>query len=52
MSTAKRRPAPRRRRGTWQDYEFAKQEWAFRNPRATQQEYDAAMQAIAKKMGL
>jgi hypothetical protein len=52
MSLAKRKPAQRRQRGSWQDYEYAKQEWAHRNPRATCEQYDAAMRAIAQRMGL
>ncbi len=40
------------KRYTWQDYEYAKQEWVNRHPRATPQEYEAAMARIARRMGL
>lgn len=37
---------------TYADYEQAKREWSDRNPRATPEEYQAAMIRIAAKMGL
>ena len=37
---------------TWQDYEQAKREWLFRYPKATPEEYAAACQRIAARMGL
>lgn len=51
MTVAKRRIAPRRRY-TYEDYEQAKREWLWRYPKATHEEYQAAMQRIADRMGL
>jgi len=36
----------------WYAYEAAKQAWLSANQKATAQEYEAAMQAIAQGMGL
>lgn len=36
----------------YQLYEADKQAWALANPNATPQEYEAAMQAIAKQAGI
>lgn len=33
-------------------YERAKSEWIAKNPNATQAEYEAAMQALARKFGV
>lgn len=41
-----------RSRYTYADYEQAKQEWAYRNPQATPEQYQAAMSRIAARMGL
>ncbi len=41
-----------RSRYTYADYEQAKREWSDRNPRATPEQYQAAMIRIAAKMGL
>lgn len=33
-------------------YEAAKRQWAAAHPAATSEQYDAAMQAIAKRFGI
>lgn len=40
------------KRYSWEDYERAKQDWMFRHPEATHEEYERAMREIAKKMGI
>lgn len=34
---------------SWQAYEAAKRAWVAANPGATQEQYEAAMKALAKK---
>lgn len=41
-----------RRSYSWQDYEYAKHEWIRRHPNATPEEYDRAIAAIVKRLGL
>lgn len=41
-----------RSRYTYADYQQAKREWEYRNPRATPDEYQAAMVRIAARLGL
>lgn len=52
MTVCRRKIAPRRPRGSWHDYEYAKQEWRARNPGASCAEYEAAMARIAERLGL
>lgn len=40
------------RRTAYSGYEQAKREWQERNPRATPEEYQAAMVRIAARLGL
>lgn len=37
---------------SWQAYEAAKRAWIDAHPDATPEQYDAAMRAIAKRMGV
>ena len=37
---------------SWQAYEAAKRAWANANPQATAEQYDAAMRAIAERLGV
>ena len=37
---------------SWQAYEAAKRAWIAANPRATPEQYDAAMRAIADRLGI
>jgi len=41
-----------KRKGTWAQYEAAKQEWQFKNPAASHEQYERAMRAIARRLGL
>lgn len=36
----------------WQTYEAAKRAWIAAHPNATPEQYDAAMRAIAKRVGV
>lgn len=37
---------------SWHTYELLKQEWIAKHPNAKPQEYEAAMRAICKKLGI
>lgn len=37
---------------SWQAYEAAKREWIAEHPGATPEQYDAAMRAIAERLGV
>ena len=37
---------------SWQAYEAAKRAWIAANPNATPEQYDAAMRAIAERLGV
>ena len=37
---------------SWAAYEAAKRAWIAAHPNATPEQYDAAMRAIAKRMGV
>ena len=37
---------------SWQAYEAAKRAWIAANPGATPEQYDAAMKAIADRLGI
>ena len=37
---------------SWQAYEAAKREWIAAHPDATPEQYDAAMRAIAERLGV
>ena len=37
---------------SWQAYEAAKRAWIAVNPNATPEQYDAAMRAIAERLGV
>lgn len=37
---------------TWHDYEYAKQQWIARNPGATPEQYQQAIAAIARRLGV
>ena len=37
---------------SWQAYEAAKRAWIAANPNATHEQYDAAMRAIAERLGI
>jgi hypothetical protein len=37
---------------SWQAYEAAKRAWIAANPDATPEQYDAAMRAIADRLGI
>ena len=37
---------------SWQAYEAAKRAWIAANPNATPEQYDRAMRAIAKRLGV
>lgn len=39
-------------RYSWEDYERAKQDWLWKNPEATHEEYERAIREIAQKMGI
>ncbi len=36
----------------WHDYEAEKRAWVAANPGATPEQYDAAMRAIAERLGI
>ncbi len=36
----------------WHQYDYLKQKWIDEHPESTPQEYNAAMNAIAKKLGV
>jgi hypothetical protein len=37
---------------SWQAYESAKREWIAAHPGATPEQYEAAMKAIAERLGI
>lgn len=37
---------------SWQAYEAAKASWVKRHPTATPEQYEAAMRAIAERLGI
>lgn len=37
---------------SWQSYEAAKRAWIAANPNAAPEQYDAAMRAIADRLGI